>query len=87
MYDPEALIQDADIEMLELDETARHIQALERRGICTHGRAVGLSESGRIFYPEQVGLKPGQVRCITGCGQVFESDEDWQEEMYAVLDL
>lgn len=77
MYDEESVIQDDDILMAEFAEEARRLQYLEKQGICVHGSAVGLPDNGMIYYPEQVGLKRGQVRCTAGCGQVFDSEEDW----------
>lgn len=76
MYDPEAIYQDADIEKWEMEQVGNAIHKLEAAGICTHQSAVGVSASGEIFYPEQVGLKRGQLRCH-GCKEVFDSDEDW----------
>lgn len=81
MYDEEAVIQDDDIEMAILEEEARYRQALEAKGICLHGRVIGIPESGQISHPEQVGLKRGQVRCTAGCGRVFNSDEEWYEAL------
>lgn len=71
MYDPEATIQDADIEMAAYAREARALDAARARGVCTHSSAVGVSASGRIFYPEQEGLTGSQVRCTDGCGRVF----------------
>lgn len=76
VYDPEAVIQDADIEQAEFEEYGRRLSSLARRGICTHGSWVGVSATGEIFYPEQEGLLPGQVRCTDMCRKVFESDDD-----------
>ena len=78
-YDPElpAGFQDADIEQAEFEAEGRRLAALKRRGVCTHGSAVGFS--GTVTYPEQEGLKVGQMRCTDGCGRVFESDEAWME--------
>lgn len=74
------LIRDADIEMAEALMEANRLHALRRSGVCTHTSACGLSESGEIFYPEQAGLKPGQIACTehtNGCNAVFDSDEAW----------
>jgi hypothetical protein len=76
IYDEEAVIQDADIEMAHAIARDKYLAALERRGICVHGSVVGVSASGEIFYPEQVGLVGDQQRC-RDCGVVFESFEDW----------
>ena len=74
--DDETLIQDADIEAAEMNETGNRLAALERRGICAHTSWVGYSRT--IFYPGQKGLRPGQVRC-SFCNVVFDSDEDIME--------
>lgn len=74
-YDPEATYQDADVEMAEARAIGRSIERARKSGVCCHLSAVGwLAEP---FYPEQVGLEPGQMRCTDGCGTVFLSDEDW----------
>lgn len=78
-YDPEAVIQDADIEQAEFEAEGRAFAAAKRAGRCTHSSTVGFV--GTIHYPEQVGLKPGQQRCTEGCGQVFDSDDEWAEAM------
>lgn len=81
MYDEEAIYQDADIEQMQYEAESRELRALRRAGYCSHQSGVGLPESGEIFYPEQVGLKPGQQRCTDGCGTVFDSLEElWDAE-------
>jgi len=85
MFDPEATVQDADIEMAEYAREARALDAARARGECPHSSAVGLPDSGKIFYPEQEGLLPGQVRCTDGCGTVFASDADWDRARVEVL--
>lgn len=70
-YDPEAVYQDADIEMMELREEGNRIAALERKGICTHQARVGYRPEP--IYPEQEGLKYGQERC-RDCKAVLEID-------------
>lgn len=86
MYDPEATIQDADILMMDYAREARAMEAARARGNCLHQSTVGRSASGKIFYPEQVGLKPGESRCTDGCERLFFSDEDYyqavEEAMY-----
>lgn len=77
-YDEEAVIQDADIEMAEMISRSNYLARLERSGICVHEGVVGVSASGEIFYPEQVGLTGEQVKCWD-CGRVFESSRDWSE--------
>jgi hypothetical protein len=51
---------------------------------CHHNSSVGLSESGKIFYPEQRDLKGEQVRCTDDCGRVFESYEDLYRDAMGV---
>lgn len=77
MYDPEATIQDADLEMAAYAREARAMEAARARGVCQHQSSVGVPESGRIFYPEQEGLVRPQVRCTEGCGTVFADDDEW----------
>lgn len=75
-YDEEAVIQDADIEMAHMAARGNYLAHLERQGICIHDSVVGASDSGKIFYPEQVGLTGDQQKCWE-CGHVFESITDW----------
>lgn len=75
-YDEEATIQEADILQAQYEQESRELEALRRRGICTHQSWVGLPADGTIYYESQKGLKAGQVRCTDGCGQVFDSEED-----------
>jgi hypothetical protein len=82
-YDP-PLISDADLEMAEAAEIGAAIHARQKQGICCHLSAVGYV--GRVIYPEQEGLLPGQVRCRDGCGTVFASDEEWQETMMQTIE-
>lgn len=76
-YDEEAVYQDADIEQAEMERAGNAIHAARKAGRCTHQSAVGFS--GTVYYPEQEGLKIGQLRCTEGCGTVFDSDEDWDD--------
>lgn len=76
-YDEEAVYQDADIEQMEMEEESNRLWALRAQGICIHGSAVGFS--GEVHYPEQEGLKIGQLRCTDGCGTIFNDDEEWYE--------
>lgn len=65
---------DADMEMAELEREARESEADRKAGNCRHNSAgVGYRETA--FYPEQIGLSPGQTHCH-GCGEVFASDLD-----------
>ncbi|MEU9576285.1 hypothetical protein [Streptomyces chilikensis] len=70
---------DADLEQAAMEREGRHLDALRRMGICTHGSAVGWI--AKPVYPEQKNLQPGQVACTSGCGTVFDSDDAW----YAAL--
>ena len=70
---------DADIEMAELEAMGNAIHSQRQRGVCCHQSAVGWIPEP--CYPEQVGLKPGQLRCTDGCRQVFNSDDDWFDAM------
>ena len=79
MYDFEAVYQDADIEMMEMQQEAAQMERMRRQGVCTHQSAVGRSRTGEIFYPEQEGLVGDQHACTDGCGRVFESMEDWSD--------
>jgi hypothetical protein len=82
-YDEEAVIQDADIEMAHAIARGNYLARLERNGICTHSSTVGVSSTGEIFYPEQIGLVGEQERC-RDCGLVFEDEEEWR---YVVTNL
>lgn len=83
-YDPEAVYQDADVEMAEAAIIGNTIAALQKRGICCHNSAVSYRETP--VYPEQEGLKPGQYRCTDGCGTVFGNEEDWIRAMSEVVE-
>ena len=76
-YDPEAVIQDADIEMARMSEMAHRVATLRKRGICCHTSSLGFS--GTVHYPAQETMRIGQVLCTDLCGRLFDSDE----EMYA----
>lgn len=78
IYDEEAVYQDADIEMAQMVARSNYLARLERNGICTHDGVVGVSATGEIFYPEQVGLTGDQCKCWE-CGRVFESMDDWMD--------
>lgn len=85
MYDPEAIIQDADIQMAEYAAEARQGEAMRAKGVCLHSSAVGKSYEGQAFYPEQETMTVGQVACTDGCGRVFADDDDWNDAMQAAL--
>ncbi|MEV0236825.1 hypothetical protein [Nonomuraea sp. NPDC050786] len=81
----ETLRRDADLEQAAMEREGNRLAALRRRGICTHGSVVGYV--GKVIYPEQEGLKPGQSRCTegtNGCKRVFNSDEEWVAAMEAL---
>lgn len=86
-YDPEAVIQDADIEMAELAEIGARIGRLEAAGVCTHESWVGRSATGEIHYPEQIGLSGDQVRCTRKCKQVFANDDALMFDRLRMLEL
>ena len=46
-YDPEAVYQEADIEMAEFEVQAAEARALRKRGVCTHSSQLG---GGVDFY-------------------------------------
>lgn len=82
-YDP-PLYTDADVATAEMNAWATKAYAAEKAGRCTHGSVAGYRVPA--VYPEQVGLKPGQSRCMDGCGQVFESDEHWWAEVESAVE-
>ncbi|MEU1273638.1 hypothetical protein [Streptomyces sp. NPDC005799] len=67
---------DADLIQAEMEAAARRLAAHGKAGFCTHQSAVGCIPEP--VYEEQIGLKPGQLRCTSGCNTVFESDEAWE---------
>lgn len=80
MYDPEATIQDADIEMAEAYELSRIVEARRRAGICSHTSSVGRSSTGKIHHEGQVGLEVGEVRCTDLCGRKFANDQEMYDD-------
>lgn len=77
-YEAEAIADaraDADREQARMEAIGARFAAAEAAGTCTHGRAYGYRVP--VFYPEQEGLQPGELRCAEGCGRVFASDADW----------
>lgn len=86
-YDTEAVYRDADLEQAQWTAEANRLHALRNQGVCTHSSSVSLPDSGEIFYPEQEGLKPGEVACTEhtgGCTAVFPSQDAWFEAMQSV---
>jgi len=83
-YDEEAIFQDADIEMAEYAREARRDASLRNLGVCLHSSVVGSGNGsgplpGGLYYAEQEGLTGTQVRCTDTCGEVFDSDEAWDD--------
>jgi hypothetical protein len=76
-------MNDADIEMFEMEQVGRAIRAARRAGRCTHGYAFGYLPVP--IYPQQIGLRPGQLACGDGCGTVFDSDDAWVAAMDAAI--
>jgi hypothetical protein len=62
--DPESTVQDADIEMADLEASAARSSARAKRGICDHGWTQGKPD--------------GTVVCLH-CGHVFASQEEAYE--------
>lgn len=80
-YDPEAVIQDADIEMAQYEAEARRLRRLESQGICTHQGVQGRGDGkgplpGGLYRESQRDIPKGHLKCH-GCGTLFESDEAW----------
>lgn len=71
-------MNDADIEMAELEAFGNAAAAARAAGRCTHG-------SGQGFNPEFAPhLRPGQVQC-RDCSVVFDSDEEWMDAMHEAV--
>ena len=82
-YDPEETVQDADLEFAEMVRESNRLAAVRRSGVCIHSATCGLPDNGKIYYAEQVGLKPGQIACFD-CDEVWESREDY---LSALMDI
>jgi hypothetical protein len=76
--------RDVGLEMAEMTAAGDALHAARAAGRCVHASAVGYVSPP--VYPEQHGLRPGQVACtdgpvkadgLRGCGEVFASDEAW----------
>lgn len=66
---------DADMQQAEWERDARESRAEEvRTGVCAHN-AGGVGYREVAFYPEQIGLSPGQTFCF-GCREAYASDLD-----------
>lgn len=68
----------ADQELADLEDAGNAVHAARKAGRCPHQGASG-------YLPgEDRGLSPGQLRCNDsgrGCGQVWDSDEEWHGAM------
>lgn len=85
---------EVDAEMAELAAAGDALWAARRAGRCVHASTVGYLSSP--VYPEQRGLRPGQLRCTDpapggaadggrGCGAVFDGDDAWYAAMDAAV--
>ena len=75
-YDPEAIIQDADIFIQNEIEQSRRMRRLEQSGICFHG----WTQTKVAGNPEPDGLQNGQVICLeANCGMVWDSESELQD--------
>ena len=74
---------EADMLQAEMEAEGRRYARAQKAGVCTHGSTVGYL--AQPVYPEQEGLKPGQSKCTAGCGEVFDSDEAWQQAIAASI--
>jgi hypothetical protein len=75
-YDPEATIQDADIELAEMVRESNRLSALKQSGVCIHDSTCGLPDNGKVYYPQQASLKRGQIACFD-CDMVWDSEADY----------
>lgn len=71
------MYNDADIEQTANEYEGRQRDAHYDAGFCTHGSAIGYQ--AKPLTPEQEGLKPGEMRCASGCKTVYESTEAWMD--------
>lgn len=75
-YDPEAVIQDADIFIERQNRQYRLQRKLEQSGICFHG----WTQTKVAGNPEPDGLQNGQVICLeANCGMVWDSESELQD--------
>jgi len=84
--DGDVLVRDEDILMAGYVAEANRLGRLRESGVCIHASAVGVSESGEIYYREQVGLKRGQMACTEhtgGCTAVFDTEDAWHDARLA----
>jgi len=65
---------EADMEQAQMESDARYYDAERKAGRCQHmGAGVGYREMA--FYPQQIGLSPGQTFCYD-CKEAYASDLD-----------
>lgn len=76
-FDPDSPIQDADIEMADLQAAANREARLRKRGICTHGWLQG---------PPGPPDAPTTVATCLHCGQTWPTIDDAHEARRAALD-
>lgn len=69
-------MNDADIEMAELEYAANREARLRRKGICAHGAYQG---------PPGPPNKPTSVFTCFDCGKVFQTEEELHEERQEIL--
>ena len=70
-YDPESSIQDADIEMADLEDAGNRAAALQKRGICSHGWYQG---------------KPDDSIVCRDCGTAFPNAQAHEDARADMLD-
>ena len=71
-FDPEATIQDADIEMVELQQAAHEAEVRRKAGNCDHGY------TGRAKDPALNAA--GKFQCFD-CGHIFENETERDRAM------
>jgi hypothetical protein len=64
---------DADMEMAEMRQYARESAAARAAGDCWHDGS-GFMYRETAFYPEQMGMSPGQMYCCE-CKQVVRTED------------
>lgn len=77
-YDPDCSIQDADIEMASLNESANLISRLRKRGVCVHGSVQG---------PPGPKDKPTSVWTCLDCGKTWDSEAAHYAEYRELMDI
>lgn len=69
----------ADAEQAAMERVGDLIWSKRKQGKCMHQSSVAYRSEP--YYPEQLGLLPGQSRCTEGCLKVFDCDQDWYDAM------